>query len=154
MALTSVFEQASTDDNLARLEKLKIDTQPLWGKMNSAQMLAHVNVGFDIATDALDPKPSGFAKFMIKLFGIKKMVCEENPPYKKNSRTAPIFLISDEREFDKEKAKLIASIYEVVSRGEKHYEGKHNPSFGTLSAKEWSVQMQKHLHHHLNQFGV
>lgn len=154
MALPIVFDQATADENLARLEKLKIDTQPLWGKMNSAQMLAHVNVGFDIAMDKLDPKPSGFAKFMVKLFGIKKIVCQENPPYKKNSRTAPIFLISDQREFEAEKSKLAASIQEAVTRGEAHFEGKMNPTFGALSAKEWSVQMQKHLHHHFEQFGI
>ncbi len=154
MALPSAFDQSTVDQNLARLDQLKPDTQPIWGKMNSAQMLAHLNVGYDIATDKLDPKPSGFAKFMVKLFGIKKLVCNENPPYKKNSRTAPIFLISDEREFETEKAKLAASIKEAAERGTAHYEGKNNPTFGVLSASEWSCQMQKHLEHHFNQFGI
>ena len=44
----SIFEPQTLTDLLARIEKLTPDTQPKWGKMNVAQMLAHNSVGFDI----------------------------------------------------------------------------------------------------------
>ena len=45
--LLNTFDSSTTDSVLARLEKISANTQPLWGKMNVAQMLAHLNVAYD-----------------------------------------------------------------------------------------------------------
>lgn len=153
MTLPSIFNPEMTTKQLDRLNKLTNDTQPNWGKMNAAQMLAHLNVAYDITYGKADVKaPSGFMKLLFKLF-LKKIVVGEKP-YAKNSRTAPYFVITDEREFEKEKAKLAAYIQLVEKDGTAYYEGKVSASFGKLTAQEWSNQYYKHLDHHFTQFGV
>ena len=89
-------------------------------------------------------------KLMLKFFVKGKVVNEK--PYPRNSQTAPVFIISDERNFEVERARLIANINETVSKGKSHHEGKASVSFGPLTAQEWSNQYSKHLEHHLEQF--
>ncbi len=152
MALLNVFEPSTTKSILERLEKLKPETQPQWGKMSIAQMFAHLNIAYDMAYGKRSSNNGPVAKFFIKLMA-KKMVVGEKP-YPKNGRTAPIFLISNQREFEDEKARLKTYILETEKLGVSHFEGKESDSFGPLTAKEWSVLFYKHLDHHFRQFGV
>lgn len=152
MPLPSVYENKTNEIFLNRLEKIKFDTKPQWGKMNAAKMLAHVNVAYDLAFGKLTVKNNFFMKFILKTF-VKKIVTNEKP-YKQNSQTAPIFIISTEKDFIQEKTKLISYIKEVQDKGIKYFEGKESPSFGPLTAVEWNNLFYKHLNHHFNQFGV
>jgi hypothetical protein len=152
MALLNTFDPQTTATVLSRLEKLNHTTKPQWGKMNSAQMLAHLNVPYDIDNGKKQTKISGFGKLMLKLF-VKNIVVGEKP-YIKNSRTSPDFIIADERDFEKEKALFIANVKETETKGAAHYEGKESSAFGKLTAQQWSIQFYKHLDHHFTQFGV
>ena len=75
-------------------------------------------------------------------------------PYKRNSRTAPVFIIADERDFEKEKGRLIDYINKTQALGASHFSQKESHSFGPMSSEEWNVMFAKHLDHHLTQFGV
>ena len=150
--MLNTFDPATTASLLQRLEKLSPDTQPQWGKMDAAQMLAHVNVTYDITYGKTPVNRGAFAKFLFKLF-LKKAVVGEKP-YPKNSRTAPVFVIADQRDFDKEKAQLIKYINETEQNGASYFEGRDNPSFGPMTASEWSNLFYKHIDHHFTQFGL
>ncbi len=152
MNWSNLFDEKETNETLQRIESLTSETQALWGKMNVAQMLAHCNVAYDLTYTDKYPKPKGFQKFLIKLFA--KNVVVGPKPYKKNSRTAPVFLVTDEREFEREKQRLIENIQKTQQLGSAHFEGKESHAFGALSEKEWNNLFSKHLDHHLNQFGV
>jgi hypothetical protein len=152
MELLNTFDSVTTEKVLSRLDKLTPDTQPQWGKMSVGQMLAHVNVAYEMAYGEKQVKNGGFAKFMLKLF-VKGIVVGEKA-YKKNSRTAPAFLITDPKEFEKEKTRLIDYINKTESNGVDYFEGKESASFGPLTSKEWSIMFYKHLDHHFKQFGV
>lgn len=151
MPFPSIFDAEVTDKLIQRVEQLQPDTKPQWGKMNSAQMMAHVNATYDVSYGVTGKRLNGFMRFMLKLF-VKPMVIGEKP-YKKNSRTAPYFVIADERDFQEEKGRLIAYLKKSHSDGVQFFEGKDNPSFGKLTAQEWSNQFYKHLDYHLDQFG-
>lgn len=152
MSMLNTFDPATTKQTLERLNNLSAATKPQWGKMNSAQMLAHVSVAYDLAYGNVESKVSPFAKLMLKLF-VKNIVVSETP-YKRNSRTAPDFVIADERNFENEKARLAAHIKDTEAKGVAHFEGKKSSSFGVMTSKEWSNQFYKHLDHHFTQFGV
>ncbi len=152
MALPSIFTLQTTTDCLTRLNKLTPSSQPLWGKMNVAQMLAHLNVSYDIAYGKTVVKNNFFMKLLLKLV-IKKIVVSEIP-YKQNSQTAPVFIITDARDFEKEKTILINYIKETEVKGAAYFEGKESSSFGILTSGEWSNQFYKHIDHHFKQFGV
>ncbi len=91
-------------------------------------------------------------KFIMKSF-IKKIVVSETP-YKHNSQTAPAFVITDSRNFDNEKSRLIDYINKTQNLGEANFDNKVSHSFRALSKTEWNNMFYKHIDHHLNQFGV
>ena len=152
MSFPNIFTQPVADSQIVRINKLTAETQPQWGKMNVAQMLAHCNVTYEMTFENKHKKPGAVARFFLKAF-VKPIVCNDKP-YKKNSQTAPAFLITDQRVFENEKARLIAYINKTVQVGESYFTGKESLSFGVLSTNEWNAQFYKHLDHHLSQFGV
>ncbi|MCG9881469.1 MAG: DUF1569 domain-containing protein [Bacteroidia bacterium] len=152
MSLPNIFSKQVADSVIERIEKLTPSSQAKWGKMNVSQMLAHCNVTYEMAFENKHPKPNFFLRFILKSF-IKAGVTNEIP-YKHNSQTAPAFIIADERDFEREKARLVQYINKTVEVGEAMFEGKESNSFGTLSSREWNNMFYKHLDHHLSQFGV
>jgi len=152
MIINNIFKADAVETITSRIKKLNQDSQPQWGKMNVAQMLAHLNITYEMVFTNKHPKPKGLMKIILKLF-IKKLVTGDKP-YKKSSQTAPAFIISDTRDFNKEQERLIAHINQVNDLGEKHFEGKESLSFGRLTVGEWNNMFYKHLNHHLEQFGV
>ena len=152
MALPSVYNKSEVEKLIDRINQLSSTTPAKWGKMNVAQMLAHCNITYEYVFDERNDHPNFFMKFILKLF-VKNIVVGEKP-YEHNGRTAPAFIITDEKEFDKEKLRLINYINDVVAKGQSYFEGKESSSFGKLNATEWNNMMYKHLDHHLKQFGV
>lgn len=148
----SIFDSATTDAMLSRLEGITADTVPQWGKMNASQMLAHLNVAYDINSGKIPVSYNPIMRFMLKLF-VKDIVVGKKP-YAKNGRTAPVFIVEGARDFAAEKAKLISNMKAVEAEGAAAYEGKFSASFGKLSSQEWSNQFWKHMDHHFTQFGV
>lgn len=152
MALPNIFSAEVAEGVTGRINQLTAASQPLWGKMSVAQMLAHCNVTYEMVFEDKHPRPGFFMKFILKSF-IKKMVTGEKP-YKRGSQTAPAFIIKDEKNFEAEKNRLIGYIQKVQQLGESHFNGKESHSFGVLNAVEWNNMFYKHLDHHLSQFGV
>jgi len=152
MALPNIFTKPVTDEIIKRINKLTPESKPLWGKMNAAQMLAHCSVSYEMIYENIHPKPNPFIKFILKSF-IKSKVTGESP-YPHSSRTAPQFIITDSKDFDKEKQRLINYINRTQQLGEDHFDNKESNSFGTLNKTEWNNMLYKHLEHHLSQFGV
>lgn len=150
--MKNIFDPKDTEEIIERINNLSPETQPLWGKMKVAEMLAHCNVAYEMVYTDKHPKPTGFKKFMIKLFAKQLVVGPK--PYKRNLRTAPEFLISDERDFETEKKRLIDHLEKTQQLGAAHFDGKDSHAFGALSEKEWNTLFYKHLDHHLGQFGV
>lgn len=153
MTYPSAFDSSSSKAFIDRIDRLKPDTQPGWGKMNVAQMLAHLSVAYDMTYGVTEfPKANWLSRKILKLF-VKPIVVGPKP-YKKNSRTPPNFVIADHREFEKEKAYLIQNIKKTQEKGESFFNGRESASLGVLKPEEWSVMFSKHLDHHLQQFGV
>ncbi|ASV29070.1 DUF1569 domain-containing protein [Maribacter cobaltidurans] len=152
MAWKNLFDKKESEETIERIHKLTPETQPNWGKMNVSQMLAHCNVAYETTFTDKYPKPKGFKKFLIKLFAKKAVVGPK--PYKRNGPTSPIFVISNERDFEKEKERLIGYIQKTQELGADYFDGKESHAFGPLTKSEWNVLFSKHLDHHLQQFGV
>jgi len=152
MAYPSTFEANTLEENKKRIDQLTTETQPLWGKMNVAQMLAHLNVTYRISRGDLKVEVKPITRFFLKTF-VKKSVVGEKP-YPKNGQTAPYFLMTEEKDFNLEKEYLLESMKWVFEKGSDFFDGRPTGSFGKLTSKEWSNMFQKHLDHHLKQFGV
>ncbi len=83
-----------------------------------------------------------------------KNVVVSDKPYKKSSKTAPAFLVSEEKDFEAEKKRLIDYIRETQVLGSYIFDGKMSHSFGPLTANEWNNMFYKHADHHLKKFGI
>tara|TARA_R110000868_G_scaffold21614_15_gene89654 strand:- start:19993 stop:20445 length:453 start_codon:yes stop_codon:yes gene_type:complete len=150
--MDNIFKKETVDKAIGRINKLNSKSTGLWGKMTVDQMLAHCNVSYEMVYTDKHPKPNGLMKLMLKLF-VKQTVVNEKP-YKKNSRTAPAFLIANERDFEIEKKRLIDHLTKTQELGEDYFDNKESHSFGPLTKAEWNNLFYKHLNHHLEQFGV
>ena len=150
--MENIFSTDGAQFFLNRLNKLTPESKAIWGKMNVSQMLAHCNITYEMCYENKHKKPTGLVKFILKFF-VKKFVTNE-VPYKKGGKTAPQFVITDQKEFEVEKTRLKNYILKTQELGSTHFEGKKSHSFGILSSKEWNNMFAKHLDHHFNQFGV
>lgn len=152
MEYSNVFEADTLAKNKIRLELLTAETQPKWGKMDAAKMIAHLNVSYQIAKGEKKVKLNPVMRFFLRTF-LKKIVVG-NKPFAKNSKTAPYFLIADERDLEIEKKLLLDNMKWVFNKGTSFFEGRPTESFGKLTSDEWSNLFQKHLDHHFKQFGI
>jgi hypothetical protein len=148
----NIFDKQVVNELIERLEKLNSSTPQLWGKMNVSQMLAHLNVTYEMTYENIHPKPNFFLRFILKSFVKSKVVGDAT--YSKNGPTAPAFIMSDDKDFEKEKVRLINYLHKTQELGANHFENKENLSFGVLSSKEWNNLFYKHIDHHFTQFGV
>lgn len=148
----SVFQSDVVDALTDRIEHLTADTRPQWGVMSATQMLAHCCVSYEMVFEKKHARPNALMRFVLRV-AVKQTVVGE-APYKRNTRTAPAFIIKDERDFETEKQRLIVYLRRVQLLGEAQFEGRESLSFGPLTAREWNVLFYKHLDHHLTQFGV
>ena len=104
--------------------------------MNAAQMLAHVCKPYEMVCDPeyarAHKRPPAPIRFLLKLF-LKPIVVGEKP-YSRNARTAPEFVVADERDIHVERPRLIAYINQVQAWGATHFERRDNHSFGVMNA--------------------
>ena len=150
--MKNMFNEQDVSEIIARINKLQPTSTSQWGKMDVAKMLAHCCVTYELIFDNTHPKPGAFKRFLLKSF-VKNAVVGDKP-YKRNSPTAPEFLIKSDKNFEAEKTRLIDYIKRTQALGGNHFEGKESHSFGKLTTKEWNNMFAKHLDHHLSQFGV
>jgi len=151
--MKNVFNTNDSQELKQRINQLNSKSQAQWGKMNVGQMLAHCNVVYEMTYEPTQfEKPKGIKKLFLK--HILKPIVVGNMSYKKNSKTAPGFLIKEEKDFDIEKQRILNFIDKTQELGALHFEGKENLSFGNLNSQQWNNLFYKHLNHHLNQFKV
>ncbi len=149
--MNNLYEKESYDEIVARFEKLTPETQRLWGKMSVSQMMAHCSVGIRMALGDIKPKRSLIGLLIGRFYKGMVTGAIKMP---KNSPTAPIFLMTEEKDFLKEKKTLVALLNRMHKGGEAGATTHPNPFFGKLTPSEWGQGQYHHLDHHLRQFGV
>jgi len=149
MEIRDLFDPTVKQDIIDRINKLTPQTQRQWGKMDVAQMLAHVQMPIHIAFGTHQPKGS----FLLRLIGpLFKSKLWDDKPYKHSLPTDPTFIMTgNAKDFEKEKATLLNLINSFT---ENNLISEQHPIFGKLTKENWSKATWKHLDHHLKQFGV
>ncbi len=149
--MENLFESAVTAEIISRIQQLQSSSQPKWGKMNVAQMLAHCQAPIEAGLSDKKLKQA----FIGKIFGnIAKKGFLKDKPFGKNLPTDKSFIIKDEKNFEEEKNKLIRLIKRFAAGGPSAVTKEPHPFFGKMTQDEWSLITWKHLDHHLQQFGV
>jgi hypothetical protein len=149
--MNSLFSKEHAEALVQRIEQLNPESQPKWGKMNVAQMLAHCSSTMEVARDQKQLKRL-FIGYI--LGGMMKKHFYDDMPVKKNSPTHPTFIHSSTREFAAEKERLIQHLRAFQAGGPEKCTRQPHAFFGRLNEEQWSKGMYKHTDHHLQQFGV
>lgn len=148
MVRKSLFDPETVRSVEERIEALGPDTVPLWGRMTVAQMLAHCSEVLDVSLG----KPLDGTPWFLRLIGpLFKGVLVSERPYRKNSPTHPQYRMEDPRDFEAEKARLLAGVRAFCESPREEF---RHPIFGRMTADEKSWAAYRHLDHHLSQFGV
>ena len=149
--MKNLFVPEIASEVIARIESLQADKKALWGKMNSAQMVAHCQVPMEVALGDKKIKRS----LVGYLFGrIAKKSMYSDKPMPRNLPTDKTFVVPDERNLEVEKSRLIQLVKRFAEAGPTGLTPETHPFFGKLTMEEWGVLSYQHLDHHLRQFGV
>jgi len=149
--MKSLFDLAESQHIISRINRLQATSKAEWGKMTVSQMLAHCQAPIRIATGEQSLK-----RILVGILfgGIARRQLVKPEPFKKGLPTAKEFIVSDVRDFEKEKALLITSIERFTQKGPQGLTEDPHPFFGRMTETEWDILQWKHLDHHLRQFGV
>lgn len=146
--MKSLFEEATYNETLSRIEALNENSKRLWGKMTVAQMAWHCQFPFIIG---VKNKDKGNGNLFVRLFFKKQMYSDK--PFRKNLPTASNLKTREEKDLPSEKAilrQLVTDFYNCKNR----QDWNPHPLFGKFTHEQWGQMEYKHLDHHLTQFDV
>ena len=144
----------TSDSLLARLHRLRPDSERQWGNMSAHQVLPHLTDQIRICLGELPAKPRGnrLTRRLAALIALylpipmpknMKTIAELDP--KRSYMTPPTDF---QRDFDA----LLAAYTRMLQLPETHH--FEHPVFGKLSKKEVIHLTHLHLDHHLKQFSI
>lgn len=150
--MESLFEKRIVQKYIERIHLLTPQTQPQWGRMDVAQMLAHCQAPIKIASGELIPKINPIVRFLFGKTAKKQLV--NDPEFKRNIPTFSEAKITDRRVFEYERTRLVQAIEAFQQKGPAGLTREPHPFFGEMTVGDWDLLQVKHLDHHLRQFGV
>jgi len=149
--MQNLFNIATYNEVIDRLNTLSPQSTAQWGKMNVAQMLAHCKEAFKVPLSE-KKLPRMFMGILIGWMIKSKLYNDD--PWKQNLPTAPNFIIKNERDFQDEKRELINLVNKFYKAGPTGISKYPHPLFGKFTPEQWGKSMYKHIDHHLRQFGA
>lgn len=149
--MQTIFDPATCDELLRRVDSIQAGSVRQWGKMSAAQMFEHTARVLEMPTGRRQTNQVFIGKLIAWMF--KKSFLSEKP-FGRNSPTGPDFIVKDEPALDPTREKVKTLIRELHALGEKGCDGRIHAFFGPLTGAEWGVSQFKHIDHHLRQFGA
>jgi len=148
----NIFETTTLAEVKQRMALLRPDSERLWGKMTSAQALAHCTAAMKITSGEVVVPRIVIGRLLGPL--AKKSLIVKGEPMRRNSMTTKSALITDERDFVVERERLCDALDRFVAGGPAACTKHPHFFFGPLTPTEWAALGYQHLDHHLRQFGV
>lgn len=146
--MKTVFDKATREELVNRINTLNENSKPEWGKMNVYQMLKHCVLCEEMYLGKREYKRA----FMGRLFGriALKNLLKDETPMGRNAPTSPHFVIKESNgDVDSEKKKWITLIEEYS-----HFSNDNfvHWFFGKMTKEQVGYFVYKHSDHHLRQF--
>lgn len=150
--MKNLFEPATAAEVKARLLSLGPESERQWGTMSAAQAVAHCAIGMEAAVGDVRPRRTLVGRIVGPV--VKRLAIGNDQPIRRNTPTSPDLVVSDARELDAERRRLLALIDRFAAAGPAGCTTHPHSFFGRLAPQEWAVLTYKHLDHHLRQFGA
>ena len=148
----NLLEKEVAKEMVQRIQGLRPDTPPRWGKMNATEMLLHLN---KVHQQVLSPATANVKKTTFKQLLVRWLVLYLMPRYPKGAKTPAVFNTKgtvNQDAFDEQK-NVFTELMHRFATHQKSIEHYH-PYFGALSTRQWGLSSWKHADHHLRQFGL
>jgi hypothetical protein len=145
----SLLNPRARQELLDRLERLKPEATPLWGKMTAPQMLAHVADWMLMAKGDLKAAPK---KRPLRYPPLKQLVIYWLP-FPQSVPTAPELISRKPSDWAIERSAVRQHVQSFEQLDPKAMWPEH-PVFGKLTTKAWCVLGYRHTDHHFRQFGI
>ena len=142
----------NTDDRRRlqdRLAALRPDSARQWGRMNAAQMVAHLSDALRMALGDLPCEPK---KLPLRYPPLKQLLIYWLP-WPEGAPTAPELISRVPAPWAAEVAD-VSALLERMAGQPRDARFPDHPAFGRLSRRAWGVLVYRHMDHHLRQFGV
>jgi hypothetical protein len=149
--MKSLYDAATVSEVKQRIAHLGPESERLWGRMTTGQMLAHCSLTVEMALG--DKKPSRLLLGRV-LGPLVRSKFSNDEPLGKNGPTDKRLIVKEERELEAERERLCGLLDRFAAGGAEGCTTHPHVFFGKLTAEEWGKGMYKHLDHHLRQFGV
>ena len=146
----NLFDPSDRKSILDRISRLSPSAARKWGKMSPAQAMAHLSIAMEGAGGEGKQEQALLGKIVKPLILWKVM---DEAPFAHNAPTDPTFVVRDDKDFEKESARLVAAIGRFCDGGPQRAVRSVHPFFGRLTGDQWGRLTFKHLDHHLRQFG-
>lgn len=145
--MKTIFDTATREELIGRINKLDDSSTAQWGKMNIYQMLKHCTLTEEMYLG----KTKYTRAFIGRLFGkmALKKVLKDDAPLSRNTPTLPELRIKGDGVVSAEKTKWISLLGEY-----EHFTdpGFVHPFFGKITKEQIGYMAYKHADHHLRQF--
>jgi len=146
--MKTVFDKATRDELITRINSLNENSTAQWGKMNIYQMLKHCTKW----EEWIQSNRKNKRAFIGLLFGrmALKSVLKDESPLMRNSPTIPELIIKEHSgDIASEKKRWITLIEQYT-----HYSdaGFVHSFFGKMTKEQVGYMAYKHTDHHLRQF--
>lgn len=146
--MKTIFEQATRDELISRINSLHENNVAQWGKMNVYQMVKHCRMWEEMINGDIKCKRS----FLGRIFGrlaLKNAVKDDRPMMKKAPASPEVIVTEVSGDLTGEKKKWIG-----LMEGHSNFSntGFIHPFFGRMTKEEIGYFAYKHSDHHLRQF--
>ena len=149
--MKTLLDSGSLEEISKRLELLTPESRGKWGKMDVAQMLAHLGNGLELILGDKKPPRSLIGRIV---GGFVKASAFNDTPFPHNSPTDKSLRVSDAKNFVAEKTRLMALLARFKQTGLAGITVHPHPFFGFLTPEEWGKLQYKHFNYHFTQFGA
>ncbi|SEI54588.1 Protein of unknown function [Dyadobacter sp. SG02] len=150
--MKTIFDEATRDELIRRIQSLDKSNAAQWGKMNVYQMTKHCTIWDEWVLGVHKPKYKQeligwiFGRMALKTF------VKDDRPIKKNVPTSSPFIVKEQDGDLEMQKKIWIGLIDA-------YKSFSNPDFihdffGKMTREEIGIFAYKHSDHHLRQFGA
>ena len=136
---------------ISRLQRLDPAAPGKWGRLTCQQMLVHVADAMERVTRG--ERFTGESASFPRLIKFVALGTSLSWPSGLPSGGDPASTEVDENRFEDERARTIEALEAMAAADGSSFSASH-PAFGPMSTRNWLRWAQRHLDHHLKQFGV
>jgi hypothetical protein len=149
MNMKTIFDKATRDELIGRINTLDEGSTPQWGRMNVYQMVKHC-----ILADEMYLGRKAYNRaFIGRLFGkiALKALTKDESPMRKNAPTSADFKVMESQgDVIVERNKWITLLEQYANFANADFE---HWFFGKMTKDQVGILAYKHTDHHLRQFG-